>query len=72
MPADGDEPRPRPRRFRCPFCGSDRKPWYEEKVSTGGWIVFAFFLVVFFPLCWLGLLDKEEVRYCRDCGPTLP
>lgn len=38
-----------------------------EKVSTGGWIVFALLLLMCFPLCFLGLLIKDRFPVCPNC-----
>lgn len=51
----------------CPRCASQLMR-YERKVSTAGWIVFAVLLVVFFPLFWIGLLIKEDVKVCQSCN----
>jgi DNA-directed RNA polymerase subunit RPC12/RpoP len=64
---------PRRRRgFRCPYCGSTYRPIVRSEISQAGWILFAVLLVVFFPLCFLGLFMKEEYRACSDCGAKLP
>ncbi len=52
----------------CPRCSAQLFPRYERKISTAGWIVFAVLLVVFFPLFWIGLLIKEDVRVCPVCN----
>ncbi|MEP6947539.1 MAG: LITAF-like zinc ribbon domain-containing protein [Acidobacteriota bacterium] len=54
--------------YRCPHCMSQFLPRVERRISTGGWITFAILLVFFFPLFWIGLLVKEEVRVCPSCG----
>ena len=54
--------------YLCPRCSSQLFPRYERKISTAGWIVFAVLLVVFFPLFWIGLLIKEDVRVCPVCN----
>lgn len=54
--------------YRCPRCASQLLPKIERKISTAGWIVFALFLVMFFPLFWIGLLIKEDVRVCPVCN----
>jgi len=51
----------------CPRCASQIVR-YERKVSTAGWIVFAALMVTFFPLFWIGLLIKENVRVCQVCN----
>ncbi len=57
--------------FRCPHCMSQYLPRIERRISTGGWITFAVLLVVFFPLFWIGLLIKEDVRVCQSCNTKL-
>ncbi len=54
--------------YHCPRCASQLLPRYERKISTAGWIVFSVLLVVFFPLFWIGLLIKEDVRVCPVCS----
>ncbi len=71
-------PRPQPLAFQqpnqmtygyhCPRCSSQLLPQYERKISTAGWVVFSVLLVVFFPLFWIGLLIKEDVRVCPVCS----
>lgn len=51
----------------CPRCNSQYIR-YEKKISTAGWIVFAILLVAFFPLFWIGLLIKEDARFCQVCN----
>lgn len=67
-----DEPRGRParrrRNFECPYCGSTELPVKKNQISVGGWIVFAVMIFVCLPLFWIGLLMKEEVETCYDCG----
>jgi DNA-directed RNA polymerase subunit M/transcription elongation factor TFIIS len=66
---EDDEERPRRRRRpRCRFCGSRARPYWQRKISTGGWITFALLLVLFWPLCFIGLLIKEDYLACYDCG----
>lgn len=50
----------------CPRCFS-RYLSTERRISTAGWITFAVLLVFFFPLFWIGLLIKEDVRVCQSC-----
>ena len=59
------------RGFRCPHCRSDRRPQMRNEISETGWILFIVLLAVFFPLCWIGLLQRENVKYCADCGAKL-
>ena len=54
--------------YLCPRCSSQLFPRFERKISTAGWIVFAVLLVTFFPLFWIGLLIKEDVRVCPVCN----
>ena len=54
--------------YLCPRCSSQLFPRYERKISTAGWIVFSVLLVTFFPLFWIGLLIKEDVRVCPVCN----
>lgn len=54
--------------FRCPHCMSQYLPRQERRISTAGWITFAVLLVFFFPLFWIGLLIKEDVRVCQSCN----
>lgn len=54
--------------YRCPNCMSQFLPRIERRISTGGWVTFALLLVFFFPLFWIGLLVKEDVRICPSCG----
>jgi DNA-directed RNA polymerase subunit RPC12/RpoP len=53
---------------RCPFCGTKEPPIYRTEISQTGWIIFVVMLVVFFPLFFIGLLMKEEVAVCPECG----
>ena len=60
--------------FKCPFCQHEGHPVVQQKMSTGGWILFAVLLVLCLPLCWLPFVlsgMKEEVRKCASCGTTL-
>lgn len=54
--------------YRCPHCMSQFLPKIERRISTAGWITFAVLLVFFFPLFWIGLLIKEDVRICPGCN----
>lgn len=56
---------------RCPRCANQQIPRVERKVSTAGWIVFAVLMVAFLPLFWIGLLMKEDVRFCSVCNLRL-
>jgi DNA-directed RNA polymerase subunit RPC12/RpoP len=57
-----------PPQYRCPYCGSPHPPRVVEKISTGGWIVFAVMLLFCFPLFFIGLLMKETYQVCQQCG----
>lgn len=52
---------------QCPHCNSQYIR-YEKKISTAGWIVFAVLMVTFFPLFWIGLMIKEDARFCQVCN----
>lgn len=54
--------------YRCPHCGTQNFPRIERKISTAGWITFAALLLFFFPLFWIGLLIKEDVKICSVCN----
>ncbi len=54
--------------FRCPHCMSNYVPRIDRRISTAGWVTFAVLLVIFFPLFWIGLLIKEDVRVCQTCN----
>ncbi|MCW5958649.1 MAG: LITAF-like zinc ribbon domain-containing protein [Pyrinomonadaceae bacterium] len=54
--------------YRCPRCSSQLLPKIERKISNAGWVVFAALLVFVFPLFWIGLLIKEDVRVCPVCN----
>jgi len=53
--------------WSCPYCRYQGQAIAAEKISTGGWIVFAVLLLVCFPLFWIGLLMKETVAQCPQC-----
>ncbi len=52
----------------CPYCGTSEAPYYRSQISTGGWVTFALLLAFCWPLFWIGLLIREDVRVCGDCG----
>jgi hypothetical protein len=54
--------------FKCPYCQSPAPPVQKQKISTAGWILFVVLLLLCFPLCWIGLLMKEDYRSCSFCG----
>jgi uncharacterized membrane protein len=54
--------------FRCPSCGYAGHAMITERVSTGGWIVFAVLLLVCFPIFWIPLITmKERKAQCPNC-----
>lgn len=57
--------------YRCPRCASQMPPQFVKRISTAGWITFAVLMVFFFPLFWIGLLIKEDVRVCPACKLNL-
>lgn len=57
--------------YRCPYCQSPYPPLLVQKVSGGGWVVFVLLLLVCIPLCWIGLLIKDEYRICATCRVVL-
>jgi|SRR5215213_635270 len=57
--------------YRCPYCQSPYPPMVVEKVSGGGWVVFILLLLFCLPLCWLGLLIKDQYRVCATCRAVL-
>jgi hypothetical protein len=57
--------------FTCPYCKSKQLPINVEKISQGGWIVFVLMLLFCFPFFWVGLLMKENERYCVSCRMRL-
>jgi DNA-directed RNA polymerase subunit M/transcription elongation factor TFIIS len=69
-----EEPKPRrsgrrrKRRFRCHRCHSTDPPIEKTEISQTGWILFIVLLLVFWPLCFIGLLQKETYLACGDCG----
>jgi DNA-directed RNA polymerase subunit RPC12/RpoP len=61
-----------PRRdIECTRCGSTERPYATTHITEAGWITFAILLVLFFPLCWIGLLITETRWKCADCGARL-
>lgn len=57
--------------YRCPRCANQLFPKVVRKISTAGWVVFAVLMVAFFPLFWIGLLIKEDVRVCSVCNARI-
>ena len=56
--------------FQCPFCHTTMPPRIGRKISTTGWVVFILLtcFVITIPICWIGLLIKEDYRVCSMCG----
>jgi hypothetical protein len=54
--------------YACRSCGSNIQPMVNRRISTGGWVTFGVLLILFFPLCWVGLLMKENYQQCGQCG----
>lgn len=57
--------------FQCPMCRGTGAPLERDKISTTGWIIFAALLICCFPLCIIGLLQKERYRVCAHCNHNL-
>lgn len=57
--------------FRCPYCQSAYPPMVMQRISAGGWVVFAVMILFCLPLFWIGLLMKEDYRVCTSCGMKL-
>jgi hypothetical protein len=57
--------------YRCPYCHSPAPPFTVQKISEGGWIVFGLMLFFCLPLFWIGLLMKEDQRFCSNCRARL-
>lgn len=53
--------------WRCRHCGWVGVPTMRTQISTGGWVVFGFLLVLCFPLFWVGLLIKDLSYECGRC-----
>lgn len=69
VPAITSHPSSDPGGYRCPFCGSRRKPHRESCVSPVGWAFFWGTLLILcgIPICWIGLLIREQRDVCPDC-----
>jgi LITAF-like zinc ribbon domain/zinc-ribbon domain len=57
--------------YRCPRCGAGYLPIVEKKISSDGWLIFVLLLFFCVPLCWIGLLIKQESRVCPVCHAQL-
>jgi hypothetical protein len=55
--------------YKCPRCGSHNPPIIDSRISVAGWVVFAIMIVtgICLPLCWIGLLMKEDYTICPMC-----
>lgn len=62
---------PTPSEYKCPYCGTNQRPVNVQNISTGGWVVFALFLLFCLPLFWIGLLMKETHQVCAQCRVRL-
>lgn len=54
--------------WTCHVCRFQGQAMLREKVSTAGWVVFALLLLFCLPLFWIGLLIKDRVAVCPQCG----
>ncbi len=52
----------------CPTCRSQFPTIVRRRIAPAGWVTFAVLCVFFLPLCWIGLLVKEDYRVCGRCG----
>ncbi len=69
---DDDDDRDRRRDpVECRNCGTSRRPIATTAISEGGWIMFVVLLILFFPLCWIGLLMTETRVKCSECGARI-
>ncbi len=58
--------------FRCPYCNTDERPVRRKQITTAGWVTFwLMFVCLCWPLCWIGLLMKEEYTVCAGCGTKI-
>jgi RNA polymerase subunit RPABC4/transcription elongation factor Spt4 len=58
--------------YRCPRCGTNHLPLTKREISTAGWVTFAVLLLTTGILFWIGLLIREDVRYCPICSYRMP
>jgi hypothetical protein len=56
---------------KCSGCGHLGEPEHSSRVTTDGWIKFVVLLIFCFPLCWLGLLQRETYMRCPNCGSEM-
>jgi hypothetical protein len=54
--------------YHCPQCYSTQPPQLIRKMSQEGLIVLIVMIFFCFPLFWIGLLMKEDVYFCPQCG----
>ncbi len=55
----------------CPYCHYTGPARIGQKIATAGWVFFGVVLILFFPLCWIGLLMKNNYYACGRCGIAL-
>lgn len=58
---------PQTPQFKCPFCQSTMGAVLTDKVSGAGWIVFTLLLFFCLPLCFIGLMIREDMYHCKNC-----
>ncbi len=64
-------PPPQVLELECPYCKAKAPPFIRSKVSAAGWVFFVVVLILFFPLCWIGLLIRDNYYVCARCGMVL-
>ena len=57
--------------LECPYCKAKAPPFVRSKVSAAGWVFFVVVLILFFPLCWIGLFIRDDYYVCARCGMVL-
>lgn len=58
--------------WRCPYCQGTAGLRWESKISNVGWaMVIILFLVLCWPLFWIGFFIKEQHSYCNTCNTQL-
>lgn len=58
--------------WQCPFCQSNAGYYTTSRITAAGWIVFfVLFLLLCWPLCWIGFFMKEHHQSCKACGMKL-
>ena len=53
---------------RCRACGFSGESAIGTKVSGAGWATLVVMLFICVPLCWIGLLLREQYPMCPQCG----